>query len=209
MDRQRSGELVDLEVLQTPGLDRRSTICAGVVRPCAARTSTNVISGTPGREHSTPSDLARHREKARAWRRRPRRCCEDGVFPGLLTDRFRSSERRRHYLVGVVRPCAACFTRHVRERYLRNAPGDENIQRLVIWRVTGKTARVASATAKMPRIWWAGEFPAAQTNQGPYSFTFRFVAKRGKHPANQISVNHSIDHSHQGLQPLRSGGDWV
>ena len=40
------------------------------------------------------------------------------------------------------------------------------------------------------------------TNQGPYTFTFKIGAKRAKDPANQISVNHSLDQSHEGLQAL-------
>ena len=37
------------------------------------------------------------------------------------------------------------------------------------------------------------------TNQGRYryTFTFRIGAKRAKDPANQISVNHSLDQSHE------------
>jgi hypothetical protein len=38
------------------------------------------------------------------------------------------------------------------------------------------------------------------TNQGRYKFTFRIGAKRAQNPANQISVNHSLDQSHEGLQ---------
>ena len=46
-------------------------------------------------------------------------------------------------------------------------------------------------------------------NQGQYTITFRVGAKRAKDPANQISVNHSLDQSHEGFQALISAGDWV
>jgi hypothetical protein len=47
------------------------------------------------------------------------------------------------------------------------------------------------------------------TNQGQYTITFKIGAKRAKDPANQISVNHSLDQSHEDLQGLISPGDWV
>jgi len=47
------------------------------------------------------------------------------------------------------------------------------------------------------------------TNQGQFIITFRIGAKCAKVPANQISVNHSLDQSHEGLQGLISPGDWV
>jgi len=46
-------------------------------------------------------------------------------------------------------------------------------------------------------------------NQGPYTFAFRFGAERAKYPADQISVYHSLDQSHDVLQPLIRGGDWA
>jgi hypothetical protein len=47
------------------------------------------------------------------------------------------------------------------------------------------------------------------TNQGQYTIAFRIGAQRAKYPANQISVNHSLDQSHAGLQALISAVDWV
>ena len=38
------------------------------------------------------------------------------------------------------------------------------------------------------------------TNHGPYTFTSRIGAKRQENPANQISVDLSVDQSHKGLQ---------
>jgi hypothetical protein len=44
------------------------------------------------------------------------------------------------------------------------------------------------------------------TNQGSNTFTFRISAK-AKYPANQISVDFSLDQSHEGLQRDSSRGD--
>jgi len=47
------------------------------------------------------------------------------------------------------------------------------------------------------------------TNQGPHTFTFKIRAKLQENPTNQISVNHSLDPSHEGLEGLRIPGDWL